>query len=82
MYMHILSLSDCPCPPPLPRAPDVVGASPSQPPSLGAKDCTQEIDTSEIIVTIQWHFPMDFRWHFPTEFHIPVVFSKGLSLVR
>ena len=36
---------------------------------LGAKDCRPEIDTSEIIVDLQWHFPMDFQWHFPTEFH-------------
>ena len=49
---------------------------------LGAKDCTPEIDTSEIIVDFQWHFPMDFEWHFQTEFHIPVVFSKGLSHVQ
>ena len=46
---------------------------------LGAKDSTPEIDTSEIIVDFQWHFPMDFQWHAPTTFQISVVFSKGLS---
>ena len=48
--------------------------------TLGAKDCTPEIDTSEIIVDFQWHFPMICQWHFPTEFRCSVVFSKGLSL--
>ena len=28
---------------------------------VGAKDCTPKIDTSEIIVDVQWRFPMDFR---------------------
>ena len=32
----------------------------------GAKYCTPEIDTSEINVDFQWHFPMDVQWHFPT----------------
>ena len=41
---------------------------------MGARDCTPEIDTSEIIV--------DFQWHCPTEFHFPAVFSKGWSLVQ
>ena len=27
---------------------------------LGAKDCTPEINTSEIIMDCQWHFPMKF----------------------
>ena len=49
---------------------------------LGAKDCTPEIDTSEIIVDFQWHFPMDCQWHFPPEFHLSVVLSNGLSLVH
>ena len=39
---------------------------------LGTKDCTPEIDTLEIIV--------DCQWHFPTGLHLSVVFSKGLSL--
>ena len=30
-------------------------------PFIGAKDCTPEIDTSEIIVDFQWHFPIDFQ---------------------
>ena len=30
---------------------------------LGATDCTPEINTLEIIVDVQWHFPMDFQWH-------------------
>ena len=38
---------------------------------LGAKDCTPEIDTSEIIVNCQCHFPLGFEWHF----------AKGISLV-
>ena len=35
---------------------------------IGAKDRTPEIDTSEIIVDLQWHVPMDVQWHFPTDF--------------
>ena len=35
----------------------------------GQKICAPEIDTSEIIVDFQWHFPMDFERHFPTTFH-------------
>ena len=46
----------------------------------GAKDCTPEIDTSEIIADCQWLSPMDVQWHVPTEFHFSVAFSKGLSL--
>ena len=45
----------------------------------GAKDCTPEINTSEIIVNRQWDFPMDFQLHCPTQFHLSVVCSKGLS---
>ena len=26
---------------------------------------TPEIDTSEMIVDVQWHVPMDVQWHFP-----------------
>ena len=48
-------------------------ARPPRPPG-GAKYCTPEIDTSEIIV--------DFQWHFPTYCHSSVVLSKGLSLVQ
>ena len=44
-------------------------------PSIGAKDCTPEINTSEIIVEFQRHFPMDFQLHFPTEFHFSVLAS-------
>ena len=51
-------------------------------PFLEAEDCTPEINTSEIIVHFQWYVPMDCQWHFPTEFHLPGVFSKGLSLVH
>ena len=29
--------------------------------TLGAKYCTPEINTSEIIVDVQWHVPMEFR---------------------
>ena len=32
----------------------------------GANKNTPEINTSEIIVDFQWHFPMDFQRHFPT----------------
>ena len=32
------------------------------PHTVGAKDCTPEIDTSEIIVDFQRHFPMDGQW--------------------
>ena len=32
----------------------------------GAKDCTPEINTSEILVDFQWHFPMSCQWHSPT----------------
>ena len=28
-------------------------------PDLGATYCTPEINNSEIIVDVQWHFPMD-----------------------
>ena len=48
---------------------------------IGAKDCSPEINISEIIVDLQqWHSPMDFQWHFPTEFHLSMVFPEGLSL--
>ena len=48
----------------------------SRPPpgaQLGAKDCTPEFDTLEIIMDFQWHFPMDVQWHFPTDvqWHFP-----------
>ena len=46
---------------------------------LGEKDCTPEINTSEIIVDFQWHFPMDCQWHFPTDVHLSVVCSNGIS---
>ena len=36
--------------------------------SVGAKYCTAEIDTSEI-VGLQWHVQMDCQWHVPMEFH-------------
>ena len=39
------------------------------PGSLGAKYCTPEINTSEIIVEFQWHFPMAVQWHVPTTCH-------------
>ena len=48
----------------------------------GTKDCTPEIDTSEIIVDFQQHFPMDFQWYFPTHVHVSVVFSKELKLFQ
>ena len=48
----------------------------------GAKCCTPEINTSEIIMDFQWHFPIDLQWHFPMAFHFSVVLSKGLSLVQ
>ena len=41
---------------------------------LGAKYCTPEINTSEIIVDFQSRFPMDF--------HLSLVCSKGLSLFQ
>ena len=37
--------------------------------SLGAKYCTPEIDTSEIIVEFQWHIPMDVQWLFTMLLH-------------
>ena len=42
--------------------------------SLGAKDCTPEINTSGIVVDVQ---SMDFQRHFPTEFHLSVAFSSS-----
>ena len=36
---------------------------------VGAKYCTPEINTSEIIVDFQWHFTIHFQWHFPMDFH-------------
>ena len=48
-------------------------------PSLGAKDCTPEVDTSEVIADFQWHLPMDFQWHLPTDCPLSAVVSKGLS---
>ena len=44
-----------------------------------AKDCTPEINTSEITVDVQWRFQMDFQWHFPREFDLSAVFSEGLA---
>ena len=49
-------------------------------PRFRAKYYTPEINTSEIIVDFQWHFPMDCQWHFPTSFHVSVVFSKDCHL--
>ena len=49
---------------------------------LGAKYSTPEINTSEIIVDCQWHFPMDVQWHFPMESHFSAVCPKGLSFVQ
>ena len=50
---------------------------------IGATYCTAEINTSEITVDFQWHFPMEFQWCFPTEMHYSVICStKGLSLVQ
>ena len=43
-----------------------------------AKDCTPEIDTSEIIVDCQWHFPMDCQWCVPTNLHFSAVVSQGI----
>ena len=37
-------------------------ACPQRQPRLWAKDCTPEINTSEIIVDFQLHFPMDFHF--------------------
>ena len=51
-------------------------------PDIGARYCTPEINTSEIIVDYQWHSPMDCQWHFPTEFHVSAVCSVGSSLVQ
>ena len=48
----------------------------------GQRNCTPEIDTSEIIKDFEWHFPVDFQWHVPMELHLSVVFSEGLSLVQ
>ena len=42
--------------------------------TAGATNCTPKINTSEIIVDFQWHFPMDF--------HLSVAFSKILSFVQ
>ena len=46
---------------------------------LGAKCCTLEIDTSEIIVDLQRHFPMDCRWHLSAACYFAMGCSKGLS---
>ena len=56
-------------------------------PKLGAKYCTPEIVTSEIIVDFRWHVPMDVfsgifqrhltcQWYFAKDCH----FSSGLVL--
>ena len=29
---------------------------------LAANNCTPEIDTSEITMDFQWHFPMESQW--------------------
>ena len=42
----------------------------------GAKDCTPEINTSEIVVDFQWYFPMDVQWHFPTKLIFQWYFPK------
>ena len=42
--------------------------------------CTPEIDTSEVIVEFQWHFPMDYQLHFPMEFHYSAVSPKDCHL--
>ena len=43
---------------------------------VGAKDCTPEISTSEVIAGFQRRFPMKCRWHFPTEFHCSAIFPQ------
>ena len=48
--------------------------------TLGPKYCTPQINTSEIIVDLQWHFPVDVQWHFPTEFHLSVAVPKDCHL--
>ena len=45
-----------------------------------ANYCTPEINNSEIIVDVQWHFPINCQRCFPMDFHFSVVCSKGLSL--
>ena len=75
------------CAPPssrTPRAPPLrlgpAAAAAARRGSLGTKDCTPEIDTSELIVDFQLHFPMDVQWRCPTDVHLSVVFSEGLPL--
>ena len=48
---------------------------------IRGKDCTPEIDTSEIIVDFQWHFPMDFHFSMDSHFEISGVqyFAPSLS---
>ena len=55
-----------------PRKRETGGASenPERKPQIGANYCTPEINTSEIIVDFQWHFPMDVQRCFPVEFHM------------
>ena len=47
----------------------------SQAALIGTKDCTTETDTSEIILDLQWHSPMDVQLYFPTYHHASVVLS-------
>ena len=39
-----------------------------RPQPAGAKDCTPEINTSEIVVYFRWHAPTDCTRHLPMEF--------------
>ena len=48
---------------------------------IGANYSTPEIDTSESIVDLQWHFPMNVQWDIPTYVRFSVACSKGLSLL-
>ena len=41
--------------------------------SFGEKDCAPEINTLDIIVDLQWHFPMDCLLQLPTECHFSAV---------
>ena len=57
---------------------------PIRPVRLGANYRTPEIDTSEVMVDVQWHFLTDYQLHFPMDCHVPSGFvldiSDGLSV--
>ena len=46
---------------------------------IGARDCTPEINTSDIIVDVHWHFQQMFRGLFQQNFIVQWYFQRIVS---